>query len=56
MKSNCSWKIIPKHCLQIPWLNETPRPLSVTLHHAQTTFIFEARLIAALSYQCLYAR
>ena len=49
MKLNCGWKIMPKHFLQIPWLIETPRPLIVTLHHAQTTFILESRLIAALS-------
>jgi hypothetical protein len=50
MKLNCAWKIIRKHFLQIPWLSETPRPLIVTLHHAQTTFILEPRLIATLSW------
>ena len=49
MKLNCGWKIIRKHFLQIPWLSERPRPLIVTLHHAQITFILETRLIAALS-------
>jgi len=54
MKLNCGWKIMRKHFLQIPWLSEAPRPLIVTLHHAQMTFILDLRFGAALS--CVFAR